>query len=191
MTPNSTPQAIMTVSPDPSGPSNNAPPTPAPTETAASIAENDPDAHLVDTTDESWGMLLAPTYASPSNSDCQSSSRYSTSTPSTALVSGVLFKRGDSHSPASNCRLQSLSVSLHWDIRIRPSGAVDEGPAKQAEATLREVLRMYRNLGLLTKVRRLDSVGQSFADQGKCFNLMPVHVAGAVKAADALDGFLA
>ena len=170
----------FTVSPDASG-QTNAPPTPAPTET---LGEDDPDAHLVDTTDESWGVLLAPAYA------C-SSSAGRTEPISTGLASGLLFRRGNLQSPDSEGRLESLGVTLHWDIRIRPSGVVDEGPPRQAEVTLREVLRMYRNLVLLTKVRSLDaSAGGGGGALGNN-RMLPVHVACAVKAAAALDGFLA
>ena len=174
LTPGSTPQGTnMTVSPDPSGQNNNAPPTPAPSETAASMKENDSDAHLIDLTDESWGMLLAPSFSITSTS--------------TALAKGLLCKRGDLNSPRSDGRLESMGVSLYWDIRIVPNGLVNEGQIKQAETTLREVLRMYRNLSLLSKLRHLSDEGDG-EDPGA--GLMPMHVECAVKGAEALNGFL-
>ena len=44
---------------------------------------------------------------------------------------------------------------------------------------LREVLGMYRNLGLLSKVKGLDPSG-----------LVPVHIVAALKGAEGLDGLL-
>ena len=165
LTPGSTPQGAMTVSPDASGPA--APPTPAPLETNP---ENDPDAHLIDLTDESWGMLLSPAFTS------EATQRKTTP----ALAQGILFRRGH----AQPAKLQSLGVNLHWDIRVRATGAVDEGPPRQAEVTLREVLRLYRHLGLLGRARNLHSRRGSVGAGAKC--LLPVHIASAVRAAEAL-----
>ena len=181
LTPVTTPRGTnMTVSPDAS---NNAPPTPASSETAANVAENDPDAHLVDLTDESWGMLLSPSFTFLSTPSEQVPA-------GPVLANGVLFKRGDLHSSDSNGKLAALGVWLHWDIRIRVGGLVDEGPTWQAEATLREVLRMYRNLSLLSRVRSLENAFGADGEDGWGGN-MPVHILGAMRGAEALNGFLA
>ena len=146
LTPGSTPQATLTVSPDASG--HTIPATPAPSDQAPANAESDPDAHLVDTADESWGMLLSPAFTSFSSHSCSNSEASSTA----PVAKGILFRRGD---PASN-KLESIGVELRWDIRVRPNGAVDEGVAKQSEVTLREVLRMFRGLGVLGRIRGIN-----------------------------------
>ncbi|TKA67059.1 hypothetical protein B0A55_10410 [Friedmanniomyces simplex] len=145
LTPGSTPQATsMTVSPDTSG--NAAPPTPAPNDFATALAESDPEAHLIDTADESWAVLF-------------SSTMYPviTSTPAQlgALAYGALFKRGDASASSFNPPLPCLGVSLLWTVQVRPNGNVDAGNVKQTEMTLREVLRMYRSLSVLTRARGL------------------------------------
>ncbi|KXT07422.1 hypothetical protein AC578_474 [Pseudocercospora eumusae] len=172
LTPASTPQAgTFTSSPDVNGQGGNAPPTPAPSETAASAAENDPDAHLTDLTDETWGVLLSP--------------RLNNVGSNVGLANGALFKRGDVAVPdgegTAADKLPSIGVSIHWTIQVKPSGGVDEGSVKQAELTLREVLRMYRNLALLTKARAIANGKMDF---------VPIHVAAAVRGAEGLDGML-
>ncbi|KJY02397.1 hypothetical protein TI39_contig54g00008 [Zymoseptoria brevis] len=170
LTPASTPQAgNLTSSPNPGGDST-APPTPAPSETmtAASIAENDPDAHLTDLTDETWGVLLSPKLA-PFTS------------PFPGQANGALFRRGD---PSPGEALPSLGVSVHWTIQVKPSGGVDDGSVKQAELTCREVLKMYRGLSVLTKARGLDG-GRRGTEW-----VAPVHVAMVVRGVEGLEGFL-
>ena len=175
LTPASTPHATnTTVSPDASGQINNAPPTPAPSEAISNAVESDPDAQLVDLTDETWGMLLAPPFI------CRSSS-----SPG-ALAKGLLLERGDALPTSSTSKLHGLEVSLHWDLRVRPGGTIDEGPARQAEVTLREVLKLYRHLCLLAKVRHLRGV----RGEREVAELMPIHIICAERAADALNGFL-
>lgn len=177
LTPASTPQATtFTVSPDASG-QNNAPPTPGPSDTAANIVESDPDAHLLDLKDESWAMLLAPPFTSGPASASEETS-----------ASGLLFRRGDGY----NWHLETLGVDLHWDIRVQPNGLVDDGPQRQVEANLREVLKMYRSLSLLARARGIDRRGcknKSGNDERRS-ELLPVHVLSAVKGAEALDGLL-
>lgn len=170
LTPASTPQATnFTLSPDASGLAN-APPTPAPSE---STAENDPDAHLVDLPDESWGVLL--------------DSKFNFSVPSeppnavSMLARGALVKHGEPTNPEQG-HLPLLGVSIAWTVRVRPNGAgVDEGAARQAELTLKDLLTMYRGLGLLAKIRGLQRKGE----EG-----VPLHVVTAMRGAEALVGFL-
>ncbi|KAK4579863.1 mediator of RNA polymerase II transcription subunit 13 [Recurvomyces mirabilis] len=185
LTPGSTPQGTtttMTVSPDPSGVGGNPPPTPAPSESTPTAAsgETDPDAHLIDLTDETWAVLFSTT---TSQSLTHQLSKQQNPSP---LCSGALFKRGNSDLPeASSGHLPSIGVSLYWTIQVRPSGAVDEGSVRQAEMTLREVLRMFRNLSVLSRARGL--VASSGKELGMC---VPVHVCMAVRGAEALDRFL-
>lgn len=166
LTPASTPQAsTFTSSPDVSSHAN-APLTPAPSETAASLADNDPDAYLIDMTDESWGVMLSPKVTSLAS--C------------VGLANAALFKRGNVELRAGHA-LPSLGVSLHWTTQVKPNGSVDEGSVKQAELTLREILRMYRNLSLLTQQRGL---------LDKRISVAPLHVAAAIRGAGCLDGML-
>ncbi|KAF2173039.1 hypothetical protein M409DRAFT_49538 [Zasmidium cellare ATCC 36951] len=174
LTPASTPQGNnFTSSPDVSGLAN-APLTPAPSETAASIAENDPDAHLTDITDETWGVLLSPKLTHLASN--------------TGLANGIIFKRGDTESvPTSSSAtpsegLPSLGIGLHWTIQVKPTGGVDEGSIRQAELTLRELLKLYRNLALLTKAKGLER---------EDMQLVPLHVAMAIRGASGLEGMLA
>ncbi|KAK4506621.1 hypothetical protein PRZ48_000353 [Zasmidium cellare] len=174
LTPASTPQGNnFTSSPDVSGLAN-APLTPAPSETAASIAENDPEAHLTDVTDETWGVLLSPKLTHLASN--------------TGMANGIIFKRGDADltptasSVAPSEGLPSLGVSLHWTIQVKPTGGVDEGSIRQAELTLRELLKLYRNLALLTKAKGLER---------EDMQLVPLHVAMAIRGASGLEGMLA
>jgi mediator of RNA polymerase II transcription subunit 13 len=165
LTPATTPQAsTMTSSPNMSN-DPTAPPTPAPSETATAIAENDPDAHLTDLTDETWGLIISPKL-------------FHIASAYPGQANGVLYRRGD---PSPGEPLSSLVVSVHWTIQVKPSGGVDDGSGKQAELTLREVLKMYRNLALLTKARGLEGGRTKFA---------PVHVAMVVRGVEGLEGML-
>ncbi|KAK3701775.1 mediator of RNA polymerase II transcription subunit 13 [Vermiconidia calcicola] len=189
LTPVTTPQGSnVTVSPDASGASSNAPLTPVPSDNTVNIAEGDPDAHLVDLRDESWGVLLSPSMNTGSSPEDSPSKSVGGST--SGLAQGLLCKRGDLHLPASHGRLETLGVTVHWDIRTRPGSNVDEGPARQAETTLREVLRMYRSLGLLAKLRNLSAAGGKEGKAGETHGIVPIHVLSAVTGAEALNGLL-
>ena len=185
LTPGSTPQGTMTVSPDASG--QAAPLTPAPADTATNPGENDPDAHLIDITDESWAMLLSPTFTSASD-EATSNPATRTNNATPAIARGILFRRGAGHASTPPAKLESLGVNIHWDIRIRPHGTVDEGQPKQAEGTMREVLRMYRHLGLLGRARNLH-VPNKNVGAGNVSQMLPVHIASASRAAEALGWF--
>ena len=192
LTPVSTPSAnvppgAFTVSPDATGSSHgaghNAPPTPAPSDVA--VAEKDPDAHLIDTTDESWGVMLPLDLASCASSIPSSNSE---SNSASVLSHGALIKRGDPSSPLQH-HLPTLGASVVWTVRCRPTrtaGAapgIDEGAAKQAEVTLREVLAMYRNLSVLTRAR----LGM---EESEGVGVLPWHVLVALRGAEGLTGFL-
>lgn len=167
LTPVSTPQAggAMTVSPDATGQPATAPPTPAPSETAAAIAEQDPDAHLVDLEDETFSVLLDSAighsaFLSPSPDQA------------TPLAYTAFIKRGSSSLPIAG-------TSLLWTLRVRPGKqGIDEGSARHAEMMLREVAGMFRSLGLLGKIR---GVGEGLA---------PVHVVMARRAVEGLEGMV-
>lgn len=189
-------QAISITSPEAINAGNapvTAPPTPAPSEAASSILEADPDAHLIETEDETWGMLI--------DRDLASTLRPSKSWPEriverpdhiTALSYGVLIKRGKIGNAISSFAAERpfpcAGASLLWTLRVRPKSDrqgvgerpnVDEGSSRHAEVMLREVLGMFRNLGLLSKVKGLDPSG-----------LVPVHVIAAMKGAEGLNGLL-
>jgi mediator of RNA polymerase II transcription subunit 13 len=189
-------QAISTTSPDAASVGNapvTAPPTPAPSEVASSILELDPDAHLIETEDETWCMLIDRDVAStlrPSKGWPESLMKRQSHIA--ALSHGVLIKRGKTSdavsSFAAECPYPCAGASLIWTLRVRPKSDrqgggerpnVDEGSARHAEVMLREVLGMYRNLGLLSKVKGLDPSG-----------LVPVHVIAAIKGAEGLNGLL-
>jgi mediator of RNA polymerase II transcription subunit 13, fungi type len=174
----------MTVSPDANGQTTTVPQTPVSTDNAPPVSENDPDAQLVDTSDESWGVLLSPAFTNHQSASDRNASSDSSDKP---LAEGVLFRRG-SQDPNESSALQSLGVSLHWDIRIRPGANVDEGPVRQAEVTLREVLRMYRNLALLSRLKGLD--GSNTSTRRGNSKLLPLHILSAMRGADALKDYL-
>lgn len=175
LTPASTPQAAaFTVSPDASG-ATAAPLTPAPSDGTAGITESDPDAYLMDSADEAWGMLLSPSVASSSPK-----------TSPASITRGLLLRRGNN----DNDPLEALGVDLRWDIRIRPSGFVDDGPPRQIESNLREVLKLYRYLCLLTSIRGLQrhpSGGEAAVGRQM---LIPIHAFCALQGSRALNGLI-
>lgn len=170
LTPGSTPQGMtMTVSPDVSG--YNAPPTPAPSDMATATADSDSEAHLVDLTDESWGVLFSPSFSGASSTN--------------ALAIGALFKRGEAglESGMPDAHLPCLALNVLWTVQVRPNGNVDEGNVKQAEMTVREVLKMYRGLSVLTRARGLGGHDGSAS-------VAPVHLVTASRGAAAVHGLL-
>jgi mediator of RNA polymerase II transcription subunit 13 len=203
-TPAATPlPGVSTTSPDTIGTGNTtitAPPTPAPSEAASGIIEADPEAHLIETEDETWGMLIDRDVAStlrplPTNWTQPISSNQQTNIE--ALAHGVLIKRGALHSnnmnntnntPSKTRPYPCAGASLAWTLRVRPKSErqgtgerpnVDEGSARHAEVMLREVMGLYRNLGILSKVKGLDATG-----------LTPVHIVSAARGAEGLSGLL-
>lgn len=147
-----------------------APLTPAASETmvsgtaaAMSVVENDPDAHLIEVEDESCGLLLKPHLSALAGMD--------------GMANGAIVRKGK----GSGGERGVLGVSICWTVQVKPQGTVDTGSARQAEVTLREVLKMYRALSVLTRARGLHE-GEK--------ELLPVHLAVACKGARALEGML-
>jgi mediator of RNA polymerase II transcription subunit 13 len=165
-TPAATPQGANAVNSPEVGGHLTAPPTPAPSEPAASMSEIDPDAYLVDLADENWAMLLCPKLLQIINRH--------------AMATGVWFRRGETDSPGGIV-LPSVGVSLYWTIQVKPGGLMDVGQPKHAEMALREVIKMYRSLAVLTSARGLD-IGTSA--------LLPVHMAAAAQGVAGLEGML-
>ncbi|QIX01505.1 hypothetical protein AMS68_007022 [Peltaster fructicola] len=165
VTPVSTPQSSgLIVSPEASG--QAAPPTPAPTEPSVEL---DPDAHLVDLSDETWGMLLDPKY---------DLAQHVTGTIHTA-AQGALAKHGN---PDDGSTLPVAGVSIAFTLRIRGNSmAAEDATAKQAEIILKELLTAYRGLSLLARARDL----QDPVSRG-----LPLHIVSVLKSAEALQGLL-
>lgn len=189
-------QGFSTTSPDAVSAGNapgTAPPTPAPSEAASSILEADSEAHLVEVEDETWGMLIDRDVASILRTPQSWSESPQKRTDQVAALSyGVLIKRGKSGNAASSSPsdrpFPCAGASLIWTLRVRSKSDragtgerpnVDEGSARHCEVMLREVLGMFRNLGLLSKVKGLDPSG-----------LIPVHIITAMKGAEGLNGLL-
>ena len=159
LTPASTPQAAnFTVSPEAS--------TPAALEEQSQPP--DQDAYLIDTTDETWGLVL-PFSAVHGPYDLKRS-----------MASGLLLKRGGGSESDGLRQLPSLGVDV---IDVLMPRVVEGQPTwlglRSTDTLLREVLSWYRGLGMLTRLRGLDRWGS-----------VPWHVGVAVRGAEALEGFL-
>jgi mediator of RNA polymerase II transcription subunit 13 len=196
-TPAATPlPGVSTTSPDTIGTGNTtitAPPTPAPSEAASGIIEADPEAHLIETEDETWGMLIDRDVAStlrPLPSNWTQPIPQSQQNNVEALAHGVLIKRGaiNTNNSSKSRPYPCAGASLAWTLRVRPKSErqgtgerpnVDEGSARHAEVMLREVMGLYRNLGILSRVKGLDATG-----------LTPVHIVSAARGAEGLNGLL-
>lgn len=185
----------------------NAPLTPAGSETpttagpanavaaAMQLAESDPDAHLVDVEDESCGVVFKP--------------QFSLLTGMEGMASGAIIRKGggrdgnDNGGGGGGRERGMLGVCVLWTLQVKASpngqgnggggvgggggggGNVEVGSARQAELTLREVLRMFRSLGVLTRARGLDS-DEGGAGGG---SVRPVFLAVAMQGARGLEGF--
>jgi mediator of RNA polymerase II transcription subunit 13 len=196
-TPAATPlPGVSTTSPDTIGTGNTtitAPPTPAPSEAASGIIEADPEAHLIETEDETWGMLIDRDVAStlrPLPTNWTQPIPASQQNNVEALAHGVLVKRGaiNTNNSSKTRPYPCAGASLAWTLRVRPKSErqgtgerpnVDEGSARHAEVMLREVMGLYRNLGILSRVKGLDATG-----------LTPVHIVSAARGAEGLNGLL-
>lgn len=164
LTPVSTPQPASAISPD-----THQVATPTPTDiTNVDPTSIDPDAHLVDTRDESYALILPLPASRP---------RQFRPGPK-PLASGLLLKRGSAipHEP-----LPSLGVDVLVLTPPRmPQGTTTWLAPRSPEYVLREVLAWYRGLGLLGRL-----VGVPACKRGE----VPWHVGVVIAAGEALEGF--
>lgn len=178
-TPVSTPKPG--VSPDPSAMT----PAATPSELAASEAAHDPDAHVVDVTDDTWAVIL--------------SHRFNLQTGPLeyrqSLSSGLLIKVPPG-TPTQNpfnplevidpSKVHCIGVHLLWgrnqgkspDTQDRAWNHPSLVAKGLADGLLREFLILFRNLALLAKVRDMRDWKAG---------LVPWHVLVASKAVDGLD----
>jgi len=194
LTPANTPGAQTGVSPDATAAAAGAP-TPAATPgepPAAPDVTNDPDARLVDITDETCGIILSH----------RRNNSNSLITYNPALASGLLVKRGREHgaavSPLPDFSLAQKLGSGSDVVPVGPlaagfnllwvgnTGKVASGEASTAmspargtcESILREYLVMFRGLGLLARVRGV---------RGCRGGVVPWHVGVAVRGVRGLE----
>lgn len=166
-TPVSTPTASM-LSPDPSG-SASAINTGSGTPNADSIPDLDPDAQLIDSADEVWGVILGHKLPiSPVVTDL----RYS-------LASGYLVKRGASGVEGGEDPV-IMGVSL---VGIGGgNGNTLVGQRKQMiEGTLKEILYQWRGLSTLAQHKGVTR------EKGGRNSVLPWHVAVVEKAVNGLE----
>ncbi|KAF2123929.1 hypothetical protein P153DRAFT_351481 [Dothidotthia symphoricarpi CBS 119687] len=182
-TPGSTPQA--SISPDPS---QGFTPVATPSADTATDPSTDPEARLIDTTDESWGIILAH----------RLHNSHSTTQFSPALISGLLIKRGETHATASSPLHTTpgpivVGVNILWigsvnstrNLPVGADGTINAAPERinnwlmwtptvqtrtTAESLLKEVLSQFRGLGLLARLRGM---------RGTRHGTVPWHIAAA------------
>ena len=138
---------------------------------ALASADADPDARLIDFTDESWGIVLARRL-----SVSRSLVEYHP-----ALASGYLVKRtgpGELDQPVVmevNVMdyVEPVDGEAGGEHRKQETEAIRR---RKADGLLREVLVMYRGLGLLARLRGMEAVG----------SCTPWHVSAVMKAEVAL-----
>jgi mediator of RNA polymerase II transcription subunit 13 len=162
-------------------------PTPAPTPSDAVTAEiaSDPDAHLVDATDETWGLVLAHRLVL----------RATAAGYHQSLSSGLLVKLpppAPTESPFGGPGAEivrpdvvgCVAVHLLWAHNSAKSqeqhawGHSSSVSKLHADGVLREYLAHFRGLALLARVRGVDD--------GRA-GLVPWHVLVAVRAVEGLD----
>ncbi|KEQ74213.1 hypothetical protein M436DRAFT_71677 [Aureobasidium namibiae CBS 147.97] len=131
----------------------------------------DPEAFLIDNTDETWGVLMP--------FSCTRAT-----TLSRPLASGLLLKRG-AHDSTAN--LPSVAIDLMDVIppRISDTGVNWLG-FRAPETVLKECMVWYRGLGLLGKLRGVGGCKEGVNGNGS----VPWHLGVAMSGADALQGFL-
>ncbi|KAI4743738.1 hypothetical protein E4T50_05860 [Aureobasidium sp. EXF-12298] len=173
-TPAATPQASTFTSPEGV---DTKPSTPAETPNSNAnatlqqeVQQIDPEAFLIDNTDETWGILMP--------FSCTRAT-----TLSRPLASGLLLKRG-AHDSAAN--LPSVAIDLMDVIppRISDTGVNWLG-FRAPETVLKECMVWYRGLGLLGRLRGVGGRDGEYGDGS-----VPWHLGVAVSGADALQGFL-
>lgn len=157
VTPVSTPQALQSSIVSPGDAATPAKDNASAATPADGPVEPDSDARLIDSTDQSWGAVLAHRLNN-SNSLMELNP---------ALISGYLIKRGG---------VNSDDPPIIMEVNILYSEVVGN-PRTFHEGLLREILGYYRGLGTLARVRGLvDAVG----------DVRPWHIAAAEKAVKAL-----
>jgi mediator of RNA polymerase II transcription subunit 13 len=200
-TPGSTPQAG--VSPDPT---TGLTPAATPSADSASDPSLDPEARLIDITDETWGIILAHRlHNSPSTNQF-----------SPALISGLIVKRGETHATKNSINHPipdpmpgpiTTAVNILWigavgSTRAATSPFPPESPGGNApspspersasslmwtptvqtrttaENLLKEVLAQFRALGLLAKLRGM---------RGTRHGSLPWHVVAAKRGVEGLS----
>lgn len=203
-TPAGTPNPQPGVSPDQSV-QTPAAGTPSEHGTIADMAANDPDAYLVDMTDETWGVILGHrvTLPAPSpTSQCEFVQALSTALlfrvpPSTPATNP--FNPAETLNPRQG---QCIAIHLLWarnsmkgppgdssvSSNINPSGAASAAAAATANPSsvpkaasdniMRESLGLLRNLALLAKIRGI---------KDNKTGLVPWHALVAEKVVDGLD----
>jgi mediator of RNA polymerase II transcription subunit 13 len=173
----------MGVSPDP----HSLTPGATPSELLAADAANDPDAHLVDTTDETYCLIMAHRMnLIPGQDDFFQ-----------ALASGLLIKippsvpTKDPFEPSELLGpLMARYIAVHLlSFRASAKQADSSGSSSQAhnptfpknttDGILREYLGSFRGLGLLSRLRGMS---------GSMSGLVPWHILATVKAVEGLDG---
>lgn len=193
LTPANTPGAQPGVSPDATAAAAGAP-TPAATPSdppAVPDLTNDPDAHLVDITDETCGIILSHRRNNSNN----------LTTYNPTLASGLLVKRGREHG-GSVSPLPNFALAQHADeapvgplaagfnlLWVGNTGKAASGEASTAvppgrgtcESILREYLVMFRGLGLLARVRGV---------RGCRGGVVPWHVGVVVRGVGGLEGVM-
>ena len=212
-TPVSTPQPGT--SPDPNAAT---PATPSAAEAAAESIANDPDAHLVDITDETWAIILGhrvnvsgdmreyrPSLSSglmiktavdaAPHSPSADGEQFRPTAPQYAAVH-LLWVGGSgrgTNNANSNNTGQPPSPVAPSSSGSTPSSSQENGqslpqqappqwtgmlPKATTDNLLREYMQMYRNLGLLARVRGM---------RGTKYGLLPWHLAAAVRGAHGLE----
>jgi len=160
-------------------------PAATPSENIAGETINDPDALLVDNTDETWAVILSHRLnlqTGPREYRQSLSSGLLIKIPPTTSAQNPFDSKEIVDAASVNC----IAVHLLWG---RNQGKLPESPDRAwnhpslvakglADGLLREFLVLFRNLALLAKVREL-------GDQKA--GLVPWHILVASKAVDGLD----
>ncbi|KAF2669985.1 hypothetical protein BT63DRAFT_227266 [Microthyrium microscopicum] len=183
-TPIGTPITQQVVSPDPGANT----PTGTPSDNVAAEALNDPDSHLVDTTDETYSIII--------------SHRLNLQTPGTQTFHQALSSAYLIHVPPSQPTVNPFNhqevldpstahcIAVHLLFANNSGKAPDNAnaavvlnsssnvPKVASDNIMREILGPFRNLALLAKVRGLkDGKG----------GIIPWHILAALKGVEGLD----
>ena len=149
--------------------------------TDPNVPDLDPDAQLVDSADEVWGLVLW--HRLPIS--------LSVVHPMPSLASGFLFRRGTAAAEGAEEPIV-LGVNVVTMGGRDPTGGAGNGNGKggsawkkqspKSEAILKEVMGQYRGLLTLAQHKSVE-----VAQEGKRGSLLPWHVAVVEKAIDGLE----